>query len=137
MKHYWVSSLKFCFTLRLLRMKSISRILREMHVYYEGDFILECSNSEWHPNFCLLVFIINKILFWTLVVCFTFINPKLSDKYWMVWKELSLYRIVMGVLLILNEITLFLCSIIGNMWYWLKIVTLLFYDPTGQEQIQL
>ena len=101
-------------------------------------FILECSNSEWHPNFCLLVFIINKTLFWTLVVWFTFINPKLSDKYWIIWNELLFYRIVLKVLLILNEIAfLFLCSIMDHMWYWLKSVTLLFHDTTGQEQIQL
>lgn len=24
-------------------------------MYHEGDFILECSNEEWHPNCCLFL----------------------------------------------------------------------------------
>lgn len=35
----------------------------KMHVYNVSDFILECSIYKLHLNSCLLVFIINKMLF--------------------------------------------------------------------------
>lgn len=63
---------------------SISRILREMPAYNEGDFILECSNQEWPHTFACL-FLLSIKCYFELYFCYLFVYTNNCVELVLIW----------------------------------------------------